>query len=166
MKHFTSILLLSVALASCSKEQVQPIPSAELERNVKPNFRAIPTPNELIFEDPDPTDSDDTPLATCVPNPIDCGPWIIVKGKAFAFAQFTNAISNSDELQSYFSGPNWQNLFDEFDADILAGLQDGSIVITEIENTVSNSRVFIVHYANQEANKTNNLLALPFDTNE
>jgi len=165
MKQLTSVLLLSLALSSCSKEQVQPVPSVELEQSVKPSFRAAPTPNELIFEDPDPTDNNDTPIATCVPNPIDCGPWIIVKGKAFAFAQFTNAI-NSDELQAYFSGTTWQNLFDEFDADLLAGLQNGSILITEVENPADNSRIFIVHYANQEASKANNLLALPFDTNE
>jgi hypothetical protein len=166
MKHLTSILLLSIALASCSKEQVQHLPNDDKVRIAEPNFRAAPLPNELVWEDPDPTDKDPTEKATCVPNPVDCGPWIVVKGKAFAFAQFTNAMSNSDELQAYFSGPNWQNLFDEFDADILAGLQDGSIVITEVENPVDNARIFIVHYANQEANKANNLLALPFDTNE
>ncbi len=165
MKQLTSILLLSLALASCSKEQVQPMPSADSERIIKPNFRAAPTPNELLWYDDDPTDDNETLTVTCVPNPVDCGPWIIVKGKAFAFAQFTNAI-NSDELQAYFSGSTWQNLFDEFDADLLAGLQNGSILITEVEKSADNSRIFIVHYANQEANKSNNLLALPFDTNE
>lgn len=150
-------------LCSCSKENDSPHLDLEAPTIEKLSLRTA-LPNELVWEDPDPTDNINVLVANCPPNNVDCGPWIDVTPQLTYFDDFVAAIEGETIIE-YFSGQAWQDLFDDFDETLLSGLQNGSVTISEVE-AMPDKRIFIVHYANLEANKTNCLIALPFEIND
>jgi|JI81BgreenRNA_FD_contig_41_4702094_length_3299_multi_6_in_0_out_0_4 hypothetical protein len=162
MKTLLIFSLTAAICFACSKEEV---PKANYDSNTTqktPSLRSS-APNELIEEEYPPNSGN--MRYTCISNPVDCGPWITVRSRRILFANLVSAIENGT-LDEFFSGTEWELLFDNLDEDLVAGLQSGNLTISEVENTADDERIFIIHDSNTEPSRATSLLALPFDTNE
>lgn len=162
MKNLFIFSLTAAILFSCNKEEVQ-VANYDSNTTKKIPILRSSAPNELIEEEY-PANSWKMRY-TCVSNPVDCGPWITVRSRRIPFANLTSAVENGT-LDEFFSGTEWELLFDNLDQDLVASLQSGNLTISEVESTSDEERIFIIHASNEEPSRAASLLALPFDTNE